>query len=67
LERTAALQHAITLLRIQIAHAVYEGTRRANTNQLPRPQRCPRSAFVRPPVFIRSIVIEFIPPAIKIV
>ncbi len=67
LERTAALQHAITLLRIQITHAVHEGTRRANTNLLPRPQRCPRSAFVRPPVFIRSIVMEFIRPAIKIV
>ncbi len=56
LERTAALQHAIPLLRIQIAHAVHKRTWRANTNLLPRSQRGPRSAFVRPPASIRSIV-----------
>ena len=65
LERTAALQHTIPLLRIQITHAVYKRTRRAYAHLLPRPQRCPSSAFVRPPVSIRPI--ELIRPAIKIV
>jgi hypothetical protein len=61
LERMAALQHAVPLLWIQVAHAVHEGTRRANTNLLPRPQRRSRPALIRP------VIIKFIRPAIKIV
>src|SRR6266446_7145387 len=39
LERAAALQHAIPLLRVQIAHAIHKRTRRANADLLPWPQR----------------------------
>jgi len=48
LERTAALQHTIALLRIQITHAVHKRTRRANTNLLPGSQRRSGSTFMRP-------------------
>jgi hypothetical protein len=42
------LQHAIPLLRIQIAHAIHKRTRRANTDLLSRPQRRSRFIFIRP-------------------
>jgi len=48
LERAAALQHAIPLLRVQIAHAIHKRTRRTNADLLPWPQRRSRRIFIRP-------------------